>query len=480
MAVTSIWPIKGRISKVIDYARNPEKVTEGGFQKQAELHMIEGVMEYAANDMKTEQRSYVTCLNCREDEAAKQFMETKEYWSRILGVDKTGGRVCFHGYQSFAAGEVTAEQAHQIGVELAQRLWGEQFEVLVATHCNTGHYHTHFVINSVSWRDGHKFHNGPEDYQPMRDISDRLCLKYGLSVVEEPVGRGKNHGEYLAEQNGLPTVRGLIRRDIEEAIAASVTSEEFFARMNEKGYEIKVRTDSGSLLKYPAIRPPGAARFFRFHKLGSGFALDEILDRVSDNYRRKLPFPEEEQEEVRRYREKTQPREKPTGLRALYIRYCYELHIIEKHPASAKRVSFLMRQDLTRMDLLDEQTRLLAEHRIETKDDLDSYRRKATDEIGSLSELRKDLRNELKRVQRKDDQEATADIKARIGTASEAIKKKKHELYLCDCIEARSAPMERELDALIREQSKGKEEKNDEQHLGRGGRAGRTDVPGRG
>ena len=466
---------------MIDYARNPEKVTEGSFQKQAELHMIEGIMEYAANDMKTEQRSYVTCLNCREDEAAKQFMETKEFWSRKSGVDKTGGRVCFHGYQSFAAGEVTAEQAHQIGVELAQRLWGEQFEVLIATHCNTGHYHNHYVLNSVSWRDGHKFDNLRTDYLAMKEMSDRLCLKYGLSLVEEnPGGRGMNRAEYEAEKNGVPTVRGLIRQDIEEAIAASVTSEEFFARMNEKGYEINVRSDSGSLLKHPAIRPPGAVRFFRFHKLGSGFALDEILDRVSDNYHRKLPFPEEEQEEVRRYREKTQPREKPTGLRALYIRYCYELHIIEKHPASVKRVSFLMRQDLTRMDLLDEQTRLLAEHRIETKDDLDSYRRKAADEIESLTEIRKDLRNELKRVQRKDDPEATADIKARIGTASEAIKKKKHELYLCDCIEARSAPMERELDALIGEQNKGKEERDDEQHLRRSGRTGRTDVPGRG
>ena len=480
MAVTSIWPIRGRVGKVIDYARNPEKVTEGSFKKQAELHMIEGVMEYAANDMKTEQRSYVTCLNCREDEAAKQFMETKEYWSRVLGKDKTGGRVCFHGYQSFAAGEVTAEQAHQIGVELAKRLWGEQFEVLVATHCNTGHYHTHFVINSVSWRDGHKFHNGPEDYQPMREISDRLCLKYGLSIVEEPVGRGMNRGEYDAEKNGMPTVRGLIRQDVEEAIAASVTSEEFFAHMSEKGYEIKVRSDSGSLLKYPAIRPPGAARFFRFHKLGAGFALDEILDRVADNYRRKLPFPEEEQEEVKRYREKTQPREKPTGLRALYIRYCYELHIIEKHPASVKRVSFLMREDLTRMELLDEQTRLLAEHRIETKEDMDSYRKKATEEIESLTELRKDLRNELKRVQRKGDPEAVADIKARIGAASEEIKKKKHELYLCDFIEARSAPMERDLDALIREQNEGKEEKDNEQHLGRSGRTSRSDVAGRG
>ena len=207
--------------------------------------------------------------------------------------------------------------------------------------------------------------------------------------------------------------------------------------------------------------------------------MDEILDRVNKNYRRTLPFPEEEQEKVRRYREKTQPKEKLKGLRALYIRYCYELHIIQKFPASVKRVSFFMREDLTRMDKLDEQTRFLAENRIETKEDLDAFRSKAAEEIDTLTNLRKNLRNELKRVLRREDPEAAADIRTRISKASEAIGKNKRGLFLCDCIEARSEPMEMALEELTREQEKGKEEKANEQLLGRGGRTGREDVTGR-
>ena len=161
MAVTSIWPIKGRVDRVINYARNPEKTTEASYEELASLHAVDNVVEYAANEMKTERRSYVTCLNCEEDTAAHQFIETKKLWQRISGRDKMGGRVCFHGYQSFKADEVTAEVAHEIGVKLAQELWGDRFEVVVATHCNTGHYHNHFVLNSVSFADGLKFDNTP-------------------------------------------------------------------------------------------------------------------------------------------------------------------------------------------------------------------------------------------------------------------------------------------------------------------------------
>ena len=480
--MTSLWPIKGRIDKVLDYACNPEKVTEAGFQKQAELHAIEGVMEYAANDMKTEERRYVTVLNVRsEEEAAKQFAETKDYWTRVSGKTKTGGRICFHGYQSFAAGEVTAEQAHQIGVELAQRLWGDRFEVLIATHCNTGHYHNHLILNSVSWRDGLKFDNRRSDYLAMRDMSDRLCLKYGLSLAEpENSSRGKNHAEYLAEKNGKPTVRGLIRQDIDEAIKASVTTEEFFAWLRKKGYEVKLRSDSGTILKYPSLRPPDAKGFFRFHKLGEGYALEDILEKVANNYRRQLPFPEKEQEELKRYRERTAPKEKLKGLHALYIRYCYELHILVKFPASVKRVSFFMREDLTRMEKLDEQTRFLAENKLETKEDLEDFRGRTTREIEDLTQKRSELRNELKRVQRKGDSEAALDIKALISDLSARIKKKKRWLFLCDCIEARSAPMELALAELEEQQkTQEKEESVNEQLLGRSSRAGREDVSGR-
>ena len=100
MAVTSMWPIRGRVDQVINYARNPEKTIESTHQDLAELHTIDGVVEYAANDMKTERRMYVTCLNCTEENAAQQFMETKRIWSKITGIDKTQGRVCYHGYRT--------------------------------------------------------------------------------------------------------------------------------------------------------------------------------------------------------------------------------------------------------------------------------------------------------------------------------------------------------------------------------------------
>ena len=484
MAVTSIWAIKGRVDKAINYARNPEKTREEYHEDLASLHAIDGVVEYAANEMKTEMRCYVTGINCKESTAARQFMDTKKYWERFRNEDRTSGRVCFHGYQSFAAGEVNAEIAHEIGVKLAERLWGDQFEVIVATHCNTGHYHNHFVVNSVSWRDGHKFHNGPEDYGPMKETSDRLCLEYGLSIIEEPSGRGRNYGEFLAEKNGKPTNRSLIREDIDRAIKASVTEQEFFRVMEEMGYRFKIYAESGKPLKYPALKPPGAKGFFRFHKLGeNGYTLEEILDRVAANYRRRQPFPEEEQEKAKEYREQVKPKnkEKAKGLHALYIRYCIELHIIKRFPASVKRVSFFMREDLIRLDRLDAQTRFLGEHGIETIENLKAFRWRSEENLQALKRERSSFRNELKRVERAADTEKATAIKRKIEQLSGEMRIVRKDLKLCDGIEERSKQMEEELKALEQNAEKNNEEevKNDERSFGRRGGTGRTNVPGR-
>ena len=476
MAVTSIWPIKGRIDKVINYARNPEKTTEGGLEKQAALHAVDDVIEYAADDMKTEKRCFVTCINCKEDDAARQFKETKEFWSRVSGKDKTGGRVCFHGYQSFAAGEVTAEQAHAIGVELAKRLWGNEFEVVVATHCNTGHYHNHLVINSVSQLDGHKFDNRRTDYLAMKNISDQLCLEHGLSVIEDPVSRGKNYAEYLAEKNGKPTNRSLIRDDIDRGIKACLTIPEFFDYMKSLGYEFKLRGEGGTLLKRPAIKPPGAQHFFRFYKLGEGYDLPEIEERVADNYRRRLPFPDTEKEAVREYRKMHEPRPKAQGIHALYIRYCFELHILNKYPTSVKRVSAFLREDLAKLDRLDEQTRFLAVNGIETLEDLRKNRAAAEKSLPGLQSKRNNLRNELKRVIRAGDGDGEARVTQEISDTTAAINEMRKRIRLCNLIEERSKPMTEALNALQEEQIKEeKEEKAHEQLFGRSGRTGRED-----
>lgn len=274
MAVTSIWPIKGRASRIITYIRNPEKTVEEYYSEAAAMHAIDGVVVYAADDLKTERREYVTCLNCTEDRASADFIHTKNYW------DKGGDRVCYHGYQSFRTGEVNAETAHAIGVELAKRLWGERFEVVVATHCNTDNYHNHFVINSVSFGDGKHFYNSHEDYRRMRQESDRLCREYGLSVIEQPKQRGKNYGLYAAEQNGKPTHAQMIRGDIDRAIAASLTKQEFFQTMREMGYTITTHGTSGTQLKHPKLTPPDAGKNYRFDTLGEDYTLERILDRI--------------------------------------------------------------------------------------------------------------------------------------------------------------------------------------------------------
>ena len=146
MAVTSIWPIKGRVDKVINYARNPEKTHDK--ERLSELHEIEGVVEYAADEMKTEERAYVTCLNLHSEEtAAQEFMETK----RLM--HNEGGRSCYHGYQSFKADEVDAATAHSIRGRLGTGAMGRpSFQVVIATHCNTGHYHNHFVSAPIRGR----------------------------------------------------------------------------------------------------------------------------------------------------------------------------------------------------------------------------------------------------------------------------------------------------------------------------------------
>jgi hypothetical protein len=343
MAVTSIWPIKGRLDRVIDYAKNPEKTMEASYQELASLHAIDGVLEYAADNMKTEQRSYVTCLNCQEGSAAQQFVETKKLWASLSGMDKMSGRSCYHGYQSFRADEVTAETAHEIGVKLAEELWGSKYEVLVATHCNTGCYHNHFVINSVSFADGIKFHNTHEDYARMREVSDRLCREYALSVIEHPRNQAKSYAEWQAERDGRPTNRGMIRQDIDAAILASTTRQGFVKELRSMGYELKFTKKNGEPLKYPGLKPPGAKGFFRFHKLGADYTLDAIDFRLLNKYVKLDPFSKEDRRLVAQHRAQHQPpayQKRSTGLRGLYLRYCYELHIIEKHPTSVQRVSF--------------------------------------------------------------------------------------------------------------------------------------------
>ncbi len=470
-----MWPAGHGAARIIDYVTNPGKTVMLSGEDISGLHA-------SGAEIAAEKREFVTCLNCSESDAARQFKETAGLWSKITGRDKLSGRTCYHGYQAFRPGETDAGTAHEIGVKLAGRLWGRDHEVVIATHCNTGNFHNHFVLNPVSLADGRKFNNSLRDYHAMRRESDRLCLEYGLSVVEEPSERGRNMAEYMAEKDGMPTYRSLIRDDIDRAVRASVTEREFIARMELMGYDIKIRDDSGRILRYPMLRLPGAERYTGFGKLGgSGYTAEGIRARISKNRSRTVPFPEEERNEAAEYRRKTEPGRKLTGLYGLYIRYCYELHMIRRYPASVKKVSFFMREDLIRLRKLDEQTRLLGENRIEDVSGLESFRRRQMSAADELERRRNDLRNELRRAERASDHEHAELVRSRIKDITSRLREIRSELRLCEGIEARSERMASELDALniVRAEETREEEEGLEQLLNRRGGTGREDEPGR-
>ena len=472
MAVTSIWRVHGNVGKVLDYVENAEKTTA----ISGDDGDLSDVIDYAIQQRKTSQtqerdgekvvQRFVSGINCHPNTAKMEMQKIKKFYGKEDGV------IAYHGYQSFAPGEATPEIAHEIGIKLAQRLWGDRYQVLVATHLDrANHLHSHFVINTVSFVDGIKYHRTKEDYQEMRRVSDALCREYGLTVIRNSKGRGMTYNEWAAEKDGKPTLRSVIRSDIDRAILASTTQRNFQEAMQAMGYTFKTRTPDGHPLKYPALKPPGAKGYFRFHRLGPGYSLTEILDWVYDNVRRQTPFPEADR--MAKQRNPFIPYPKAKGIYALYLRYCYELRIIQKHPASVKRVPFSMRQDLIILDKLDAETRFLAKHEYGTAAELESHKKKSTGRISDLEQERNTLRNQLRTATRREDGSAIDGLKNRIKEVSSEIKALHQEVKLCDGIEARSALMERNLEQLQQEQEI--ERKEEEQHelFRRGSRSGR-------
>lgn len=481
MAVTSIWPRSGRVDQLIDYARNPEKTSEISADSVAALHAIDGVIQYTVNDVKTEKRAYVSCLNCTsEDLAAEEFLQTKILWENKPGSIKTSGRLCYHAYQSFKPGEVDADTAHKIGVALAEELWGDRFQVVVATHLNTNHIHNHFVINSVSNIDGRKFHSGAKDLALLRETSDRLCKEHQLSVIKNPSGKGKSYAQWSAEKNGKPTYHSITKADIDRAVMASTTMRDFYRVMEEMGYHLKLYTKSGSLLKHPVAIPPGGTKGVRLDRLGYDYTLDGITDRILRNMRKQVPFPEVEKQHRGKYHYRGSFRKYPkaTGFRALYLYYCYLLKIIVKKPASVKKVPASLREDIVKLDWIIAQTRFLGANKIETAEDLQAKQKEIQVQIEKLTQQRCGLRIALKRAQRQDDPAQVDALKAQIATLSAEVRKHRKEVKLCDDIAQRNGIVLENLKEITRQKNtQGKENKQHEYDQRRG-RTSRANVPG--
>ena len=185
---------------------------------------------------------------------------------------KENGILAFHSFQSFKEGEVTPELAHQIGIELANKMWGDRFQVVVSTHLNTKHIHNHFVINSVSYIDGKRYYDNRESYAKLRLLNDTICKEYGLSYLEEKETR--KGIDYTKYQNiDYSNYYSKTKKDIDYFISVSSNYEEFINNLKDNNYTVIYRANKLS------IRHNDYKRNIRIErKFGTDYTIENILN----------------------------------------------------------------------------------------------------------------------------------------------------------------------------------------------------------
>ena len=417
MAYTSVIPVR-RLDWAVKYVMNKEKTTAVSLQD---------ALDYAANRDKTEQSCFESSYACTLETAFADMRQTKERWH------KTGGVQGYHLVQSFAAGEVSPELAHQIAKELADRVLGGRYEYVIGTHLNTDHIHSHIVWNSVSCVDGKKYRSNYKSYvTEIRAVSDELCRKYKLSVIDTENSHhvAKPYAEWLAEKNNHPTWRTAIRQDVDEAIQQSLTWRQFLNALERKGYEVRMGR------KYPVLRPPGKERFVRFKTLGKRYTPEAIQTRIlyPRSYRPYVENPPTIQHSRLR---SGKPRRKLTGLRALYYRYLYELGAFPRKP---HRPSYAVRQDAYKLDQRIRQMEFLSKHNIDTLEQLETHRQALQTEIRQLLTKRKQL-------------PITDDVQSQHESVNTALKQLRQEERLCRKIAEHSLEVQQHLTEARRDRA---------------------------
>lgn len=395
MATTSMWHISTRLDKVLSYVKNPEKT-----RQDIPVNHLRKVLHYAADPAKTEHAYFNTGINCTVAYAYEEMQEVKAQFG------KAGGRVAYHGYQSFSPGEVTPEEAHRIGIELAKELFGDRHQILVSTHTDQQHIHNHFVLNSVSYVDGKKYVRTDADYRAMRKVSDRLCLEHGKSIIQDPKPNVKRQAEIIALRQGKPTIRTQLMRELDDIIAKSFNFNHFLELLKKEGYKVR-----GGNLLHLSITPPFGARPIRLDGL-SGYSPQQIQERIMAQ-RHGVPPSIQAEHEVfltmqaprpKNYRYATPP---PTR-RGIYIPYWgrsfrakYYFFLYYLRRAQARKapppVRHALRRDVLQYERYKEQAAYLNRHHLDTSQQLDQHEHHIDSLISTLTDNRRDLYREKRR-----------------------------------------------------------------------------------
>lgn len=411
---------------------------------------LDTIIKYIMNGEKTEKMMYVSGVNCRPDTAIQQMQDTKK------GFNKEGGIISYHLIQSFEGKEVTPEKCHELGLQYAKEIFGDDYEFVVATHLNTDNVHNHIVINSVSFKSGNKFYSNRETKDFIRITSDFICKENGLSVLSTP---WKYKGYYKLYAKDDPYMQ-LVKKDIDDAISSSYSYKGFKTRLENQGYFISYNEETGLLVSrnnsYKIVRPQ--------ELFGDNYTKEKILDRIENKNHNKIYIPKKKYkmtiEEYNKFKQKQ--REYQLGkLPLLYILICLLLKIdplpqrieLNNHKVPITKE---MKIVIKHLESLNEQTILLTENKINNLNELKSYRYNQEEKLRILKGKRESL-------WRKRSKETNPEIKDKITHEIDdlkvLIKKVNKDIVNCFEIENRTILLKNQLE-IEKEKNKVNEKKD--------------------
>ena len=276
MAYTKIHAITATVNKAVDYICNPAKTDEG---------------------------ILISSYGCSPETAAYDFKFA------LSKTSQSDPNKAYHLIQSFLPGEVSYKEAHQIGVELADKLLEGKYSYVVTTHIDKGHVHNHIIFCAADNVNHEKYHDCKKTYYNIRSLSDDLCREHELSIITPGEKRGKTYKEWQANKNGSAWKEQL-KADIDETIKNAATYEDCIELIRAKGYEVKGEDFGEKAHKFISFRPLDRERFVRgsAKSLGAEYTKERIKERIEEKAlvkdKKRILFPARKKPIVKDYSRK--------------------------------------------------------------------------------------------------------------------------------------------------------------------------------
>ncbi len=383
---------------------------------------LETVINYAKNGEKTENGILVSAINCLPETAYPQMMLTKKAFH------KEDGRLGYHIIQSFNDNEISPEKCNKIGIELAEQLWGDKYQVIVCTHTNKDNVHNHIVLNSVSFIDGSKYHNSNVEIALLRETNDDICRRYGLSVIETKKAtkeldiaksRIKNYNRNEGKME-------LIKADIDEAIKVAKKYKEFVDILSYKGYYIK-RVENGMSISSPYYnRNIRLARAF-----GEDYTLDNVKFRIYRNGAYKMHETNENEKiyKIRIYDgiKINQEKLKTSSFYRLYVHYLYLLGKLPPKIHYEERTKEYY-QEVDKFHKTNDEIKMIASFDLHSIEDTQKLKTQFLEEVTPLKNEREKLWREFNKTTNENQKNI---IKGKIAIITNNINNINKEIQTC-------------------------------------------------